>query len=262
MTISEKNRSSDDVRGAASPTPPLNPVLIYGATGGVGQAVARQLSSVGYPLHLSSRNEDVLVRLAAELGANYTVGDVTDQDHLKQAAAAAGANLAGLVFAVGTLQLKPVARCTLEDLVQDFSVNAAAAALAVQAGLPALKRPPNPSSVVFYSTVAAGLGFRFHTSIAMAKGAVEGLTHALAAELAPAVRVNAIAPSLTRTSLAQPLIRNEKAAEKLSDSHPMRRLGTAADVAALTTFLIRPESSWITGQVVGVDGGRSTVASG
>ncbi len=113
---------------------------------------------------------------------------------------------------------------------------------------------------MLFSTVAAQQGFRSHTSIAMAKGAVEGLTRTLAAELAPTIRVNAIAPSLTQTPLAQGLVRNEEAARSLGRSHPLRRLGTAEDIASTATFLIGPESSWISGQIIGVDGGRSAVA--
>ncbi|MCH9815878.1 MAG: SDR family oxidoreductase [Actinomycetia bacterium] len=239
-----------------------NPVLIYGATGGIGQATARTLHARGYPLHLCGRDEAALRQVAGEVAAGYTVGDVTDRAVLAKATESAGPELAGLVFAVGTLQLKPLGRVTLDDFLTDFTVNAAAAALAIQAAVPALKKNPEPSSVVLYSSVAASMGFRFHSSIAMAKGAVEGLTRTLAAELAPSIRVNAVAPSLTQTALAAPLLRNDKAVAQLGAAHPMRRLGAAADVAALTTTLIGPESGWITGQVIGVDGGRSTVAAG
>ena len=235
-------------------------VLIYGATGGIGEATARQLAARGYPLHLCARDAQRLAALADELGATRSVGDVTDARHLDEATAAAGGSLAGLVFAVGTLQLKPLTRVSVDDLVHDFTVNAVAAALAVQAARSALKDSASPGSVVLFSTVAAQQGFRSHTSIAMAKGAVEGLTRTLAAELAPSIRVNAIAPSLTQTPLAQGLVRNEEAARSLGRSHPLRRLGTAEDIASTATFLIGPESSWISGQIIGVDGGRSAVA--
>jgi NAD(P)-dependent dehydrogenase (short-subunit alcohol dehydrogenase family) len=150
-------------------------------------------------------------------------------------------------------------RLTGEDFLKDFQVNAAGAALAVKALLPALKRSARTSSVVFYSSVAVAQGFAFHASIGMAKGAIEGLTRSLAAELAPKIRVNAIAPSLTETPLAAKVLANEKLAETITSQHALKRLGTAADMAGLTAFLMSDQASWITGQVLGVDGGRSTL---
>jgi NAD(P)-dependent dehydrogenase (short-subunit alcohol dehydrogenase family) len=128
----------------------------------------------------------------------------------------------------------------------------------VQASLPALKLA-EAASVVFFSSVAVRQGFASHASVAMAKGAVEGLTLSLAAELAPRVRVNAIAPSLTVTPLTAGLTANEKMAEGLAQSHPLQRLGRADDPAALAAFLLGDEASWMTGQIIGVDGGRGTL---
>ena len=115
------------------------------------------------------------------------------------------------------------------------------------------------ASVVLYSSVAAAQGFTFHASIGMAKGAVEGLVKSLAAEVSPQVRINAVAPSLTETPLAAGILANEKMAATITKQHAMRRLGTADDIASLTVFLLAPEAGWITGQTIGVDGGRSTL---
>jgi len=185
---------------------------------------------------------------------------VTSADVFTRATQAAsdGGRIAGLVYAVGTINLKPLGRLTEADFEQDFRINALGAAKAVQAALPALKAGDEPSSVVLFSTVAVAQGFASHASISMAKGAVEGLTLALAAELAPKVRVNAIAPSLTRTSLARGLVSNETVANGIAQMHALPRLGTAEDVGSLAAFLIA-EASWITGQIIGVDGGRSTL---
>jgi NAD(P)-dependent dehydrogenase (short-subunit alcohol dehydrogenase family) len=238
----------------------LGRVLIYGGTGGIGAATARLLRARGHSLHLVGRDEGRLAALAQELGAGFTAGDVTSADVFTRATQAASddGRIAGLVYAVGTINLKPLGRLTEADFEQDFRVNALGAAKAVQAALPALKAGDEPSSVVLFSTVAVAQGFASHASISMAKGAVEGLTLALAAELAPKVRVNAIAPSLTRTSLAQGLVSNETVANGIAQMHALPRLGTAEDTAALAAFLVS-EASWITGQIIGVDGGRSTL---
>ena len=234
-------------------------ILIYGGSGGIGSATARTLKARGYDLHLVGRDRTRLEALAAELGAGATVGDVTNTGLFAQAAIDAGEALAGLVYAVGTITLRNLSRLTEADFVNDFRINAAGAALAVQAALPALRKGGMPSSVVLFSSVAARQGFSLHASVGMAKAAVAGLTLSLAAELAPQVRVNAIAPSLTRTPLAAGILANEQTAAAIANLHPLPRLGDAAEVAALAAFLISPEAGWITGQIIGVDGGRSTL---
>jgi NAD(P)-dependent dehydrogenase (short-subunit alcohol dehydrogenase family) len=233
-------------------------VLIYGGSGGIGTATARTLHARGYDLHLVGRNQEKLATLATELGAGFTVGDVTDGDLYARVAQDAGEPLVGLVYAVGTINVASFRRLTASDFMCDFQVNALGAALAIQAALPAFKRA-NAASVVLFSSVAATQGFKLHASIGMAKGAVAGLTLSLAAELAPKVRVNAIAPSLTRTSLADRFVSNDKVAGAIAKLHALPRLGTPEDMSALAAFLISPESNWITGQIIGVDGGRSTL---
>lgn len=232
-------------------------VLVYGGTGGIGAATARALRVRGYDIHLVARREDRLSALAGELQATFTAGDVLDPGLSARAAEAAGGALAGLVYAVGTITLKPFGRLAPADFEADYRINALGAALAVQAALPALKAGEGTSSVVLFSTVAAAQGFAAHASIAMAKGAVEGLALSLAAELAPRVRVNVVAPSLTRTDLAAPLTANAAMAQSIAGLHPLQRLGEPEDAAALAAFLVSDEASWITGQTIGVDGGRS-----
>jgi NAD(P)-dependent dehydrogenase (short-subunit alcohol dehydrogenase family) len=234
-------------------------VLIYGAYGGIGAATARKLAARGYTLHLAGRDAEGLNAIAAELGASHTVADVEDEASFERVAAEAGSALAGLVYAVGTINLKPLARLTPADFERDFRINAVGAALAVQKALPALKACEGTASVVLFSTVAVAQGFTAHASVAMAKGAVEGLTLALAAELAPKIRVNTIAPSLTRTPLAKALTGNEQMAAAIAQMHAIPRLGEAEDSAGLAAFLISDEAGWMTGQIIGVDGGRSTL---
>jgi NAD(P)-dependent dehydrogenase (short-subunit alcohol dehydrogenase family) len=234
-------------------------VIIYGGSGGIGSATGRILRARGYELHLVGRSKDKLAASAAELGASFTVGDVTDSGLFARVTQEAGEAWDGLVYAVGTINLRGFQRLTEADFVNDFRVNAIGAALAVQAGLPALKRSTGVAAVVLFASVAALQGFSLHASMGMAKGAVAGLTLSLAAELAPKVRVNAIAPSVTRTPLAEGMLASEPMAAAIAGLHPLQRLGTAADSAALTAFLLSHDADWITGQIISVDGGRSTL---
>jgi len=226
-------------------------------TSGIGGALARRLSAQGAGLHLISRSD---TGLAAELGASHAIADVQDRAALAAAILAAGPAIDGLAYCVGTINLKPLMRLTDADALQDFEINALGAFRAVQAALPALKASAQKTaSIVLFSTVAVQQGFASHASVAMAKGAVEGLTRSLAAELAPKIRVNAIAPSLTKTPLAEFLTKNEPTAAAIAALHPLQRLGEADDVAAIAAFLLGQEAGWITGQVIGVDGGRSSL---
>ncbi len=234
-------------------------VLIFGATGGVGSAVAKRLVELGTDVHLSGRDEDKLRVLRKSLLCPVSRADVLDEGEVERVVAEAGDPIHGLVYAVGSVTLKPVGRTTDLDMMRDLQVNALGAARAVRSALPALKRAET-ASIVLYSTVAAGRGFAFHSSIAMAKGAVEALSRSLAAELAPRIRVNCIAPSLTRTALTAGLIATDQAEASMARAHPLQRIGDVDDIAAMTEFLLSERASWITGQVFAVDGGRSTLA--
>ncbi len=237
------------------------PYLIFGGSGGVGSALAARLHRSGANLHLAARDEARLEPLARRLGgAGFSVCDVMDPASVRRTveeAGAGGEGLEGMAFCVGSIVLKPLKRATAEDYVEAFRLNALGPALAVQAGERLLRQARG--SVVLFSTVAAGSGFSNHSVVAAAKGAVEALTRSLAAELAPDVRVNCIAPSLLRTPLAQPLLSSEAVAQSIAQMHPLSRLGEAEDAAALAAFLLSEAAGWITGQVLGLDGGRGTL---
>jgi NAD(P)-dependent dehydrogenase (short-subunit alcohol dehydrogenase family) len=234
--------------------------IIIGGTHGIGAAVARRLHSSGNTLHLIARDEELLSALAFELNATFAVADVQDRSALEAAILAAGPAIDGLCYAAGTINLKPMHRLSDAEVIKDFEINALGAFCAVQIALPLLKASQQQTaSILFFSTVAVQQGFALHSSVAMAKGAVEGLTRSLAAELAPKIRVNAVAPSLTKTPLAAFITKNEPMAQAVAALHPLQRLGEADDIAAIAALLLSSDAGWITGQVIGVDGGRSTL---
>src|SRR5215203_2640163 len=225
-------------------------VVVVGGTKGIGKEIVQRL-----------RDDKVFViaRSGGDLtyseGVHFIQADVTQQtidlSLLPEA-------INGLVYCPGTINLKPFHRLTETDFLNDWEINFLGAVKIIQALLPNLKHDEN-SSIVLFSTVAATTGIPFHASIASAKAAIEGLTKSLAAELAPRVRVNCIAPSLTQTSLAEKLVNTSDKIEASNKRHPLQRIGQAGDVAAMACFLLSEKSAWITGQVMHVDGGMSTL---
>jgi len=167
-------------------------------------------------------------------------------------------SLDGLVYCPGSINLKPFHRIKPEAFVDDFNLQVVGAIKAAQAALPLLKKGTNPS-IVLFSTVAVQSGFPFHSQVAASKGALEGLTRALAAEFAPTIRVNCIAPSITDTPLAERLLSSDEKREANAQRHPLKEIGNPDDIAHTATFLLSPKAKWITGQILHVDGGMSSI---
>ena len=233
--------------------------LIFGATGSIGSSLAQQLKDSNQEAHLISRNEEELKSISEKLGFSYTVADVLEDGFVDQIKSdTAGFDISGLAYCIGSIDLKPIKRVTESDLNQCMKLNLYSAIEAIKGFQDDLKK--NHGSILLFSSVAAQKGFTNHTIIATAKAAIEGLTVTLAAELSPSIRVNCIAPSLTDSKISQSMLKSEVVAEALAKAHPLKRLGKGGDSAALAKFLLSDESSWITGQIIGVDGGRSSLS--
>ena len=231
--------------------------LIFGATGSVGSSLAEQLKNSGNDIHLVARNESEVKAIAEKLGCSYTVADVLENGFIEKVKSDIN-DIKGIAYCVGSIDLKPLRMVTEADMNKCMKLNLYSAIEAIKGYQESLKK--NKGSVVLFSTVAAQRGFTNHTIIASAKAAVEGLTVTLAAEFAPNIRVNCIAPSLSKSKIAEPMLKNPAIAEGIAKAHPLKRLGEGKDSAALAKFLITEESSWITGQVIAVDGGRSKLS--
>lgn len=233
----------------------MNPkrYLIVGGTSGIGRSVAMSLLRSGHEVLVISRGQSPAV--FDEFQPEWFQADVTDTTaslpEIKD-------QLDGIVYCPGSINLKPLKMLREDDFLADFRVNVLGAFRTIKNYLPALQLS-SLGSVVLFSTVAVQQGMPFHSSVASAKGAVEGLTRSLAAELAPKVRVNAIAPSLTKTPLASKLLGSAEKTAAAEARHPMKHVGDPDDIASLVIWLLDDQSRWMTGQIIAFDGGMSSL---
>ncbi len=240
--------------------PPFGTILITGGAGGIGSALARRIVAEGGSVLLFGRRMEPLQTLAEELGPNALAfsGDAGKPDDLARAVEVAVeqfSRLDGLAHCVGSIKLKAMHLTSPEEFEETIHVNLTTAFLACRAVL-AVLRKQGSGSIVLVSTVAVRQGLNNHELIAAAKGAIEGMVRSAAITYArQGIRFNAVAPSLTETPLAAPLLRSDSARAFSEALHPLGRIGKPDDVAAAMAFLLGPDSSWITGQVWGVDGG-------
>jgi len=233
--------------------------LIFGATGSTGSSLANQLYEEKQECHLIGRNEEEIKKLANKLNYSFSVCDVLKIDFSKKLLKdLVDVEVLGIAYCIGSIDIKPFKLTKSSEFVSSYVLNLVAVTEIIRNFENNLKR--NNASVVLFSTVAAKKGFANHSIISSAKAGVEGLTVALAAEFAPNIRVNCIAPSLTKSKMAENVIKNSKIEESIAKLHPLKRIGEGIDVANLANFLLSKNSSWITGQIIGVDGGRAAIA--
>jgi NAD(P)-dependent dehydrogenase (short-subunit alcohol dehydrogenase family) len=228
--------------------------LIVGASSGIGYQLATQLAAEGHEVYATYFKNAIV---SSNPSIHYHYYNVLEEnisfDFLP-------ATLSGVIYCPGTISLRPFERIKSMDFVADFNLQVIGAIKTLQAVLPKLKNTEN-AAIVLFSTVAVQTGLPFHTQVATSKGAIEGLTKALAAEFAPKVRVNCIAPSLTDTPLAASLLNTDQKREANAQRHPLKKIGSPKDIADMAAFLLSEKAGWITGQVFHVDGGMSAIKS-
>lgn len=224
--------------------------LIIGAGSGIGKAIMEELNHSDNRLFVTSRSKN---KIEAKDNIHFQELDVTQDFELE-----IPEQLDGLVYCPGTINLKPFHRLSEEDFINDFKVNHLGAVKVIQQALKALKKSEQ-ASIVLFSTVAVQTGLSFHASVASAKGAIEGLIKSLAAELAPNIRVNAIAPSLTDTPLASKLLSTDQKKTANAERHPLKKIGTPKDIAKAAVYFLSEDSAWVSGQVFTIDGGIGSI---
>lgn len=223
-------------------------ILLIGGSHGIGLSMAKQLTQDHNVFIASRTNEDL-----GSLNVTHIPFDViTDDLDLTTLPE----EIHGFAYCPGSINLKPFKMMSLETIQEDMQLNFFSLVKVVKAIMPKMVEG---SSMVFFSTVAVGTGMPFHTSVAAAKGAIEGFAKSMAAEYAPKIRVNVVAPSLVDTPLATRLLSNDRKREMMSQRHPLKRVGEPEDIANIAVFLLGEKSTWMTGQIVGVDGGISTL---
>ena len=240
----------------------MSTFLVVGGSSGIGEQVTKQLAAAGHTVYATyhthqpqSESQNNIAQNNIQGKIHYHSLNVLDEnislDFLPSA-------IQGIVYCPGAISLRPFNRIPADDFIKDYNLQVVGAVKIIQNALPKLKESKN-ASIVLFSTVAVRVGLNFHSLVASSKGAIEGLTKALAAELAPNIRVNCIAPSLTNTPLAASLLNSDQKIEANAQRHPLKRIGTPSDIANAVEFLLNDTSGWVTGQILSIDGGMSSI---
>jgi NAD(P)-dependent dehydrogenase (short-subunit alcohol dehydrogenase family) len=226
--------------------------FIVGGSSGIGKSIVQKLAESGHKV-FSTFNKTTIDSDSDNVEYHHldVISSEADLSYLPEV-------IDGFAYCPGSINLLPFARIKSEDFVRDFELQVTGAIKILQQILPRLRKSEQ-SSILFFSTVAVQTGFNFHSQVAVSKGAIEGLTRSLAAELAPKIRVNAIAPSITETPLASRFLNTEEKQKSNAERHPLKSIGTPEDIAGMASFLLGNEAKWITGQIITIDGGISTL---
>ena len=232
-------------------------ILIFGGTGAIGFSIAKNLKDQGYSPIIIARNKEDLISKSKEINCSYEICDVLEIDQIKEIAEKHSEDVIGLAYCVGSINLRPLKITKDQDFIESFKVNTLGAINAVKMNLPSLTN--HNGSILFFSTIAVQQGFTNHSIVSSSKGAIEGLTLSFAAEFAPKIRVNCIAPSLTDSKMSQKMVSNDVIRKAIENMHPIPKIGKGEDFGDLASFLLGEKNNWITGQIFHIDGGRSTL---
>lgn len=223
-------------------------ILIVGATKGIGAAIASIEHKNAHIISFSRNPMEDSSPIHEHYQLDASTDDLPEIDPVNT-----------IIYCPGSINLKPIHSLSEDDFLNDFRQNVLGAVRVIKQYIKPLKKQENPS-ILLFSTVAVAQGMPFHTSVSVSKAGIEGLTKSLAAEMAPTVRVNCIAPSITNTPLASALLRNEAAIERMANRHPMKNIINPVEIANMASFLISEKAANITGQIIGIDGGLSTIS--
>ena len=221
----------------------MNKVIIVGGSRGIGKEIINELINDNMIINLSRNKPELTHTNLTHHNIDILTDDLPELE-----------DVSSLIYCPGSINLKPISRISLDEFREDFEINVIGAIKAIQKYLPCLKKS-NDASILLFSTVATKLGMPYHSSVAASKSAIDGLVKTLGAELAPKIRVNAIAPTITKTDLASKLLRNEKVIENLIERHPLKKILMPEEVSKMAKFLVSKDASSISGQIFNLDAG-------
>ena len=221
----------------------MNKIIIVGGSRGIGKEIINELVDDNMIINLSRNKPELTHTNLTHHNIDILNSDLPDLE-----------DVSSLIYCPGSINLKPISRISLDEFREDFEINVIGAIKAIQKYLPCLKKS-NDASILLFSTVATKLGMPYHSSVAASKSAIDGLVKTLGAELAPKIRVNAIAPTITKTDLASKLLRNEKVIENMKERHPLKKILMPEEVSKMAKFLVSKDASSISGQIFNLDAG-------